>query len=76
MVLMRRSAAVVGAELEIRFMRDTEHPVHPLPCNHNTLGPFGLANARSRVRRSSELRARVAEDAVQNLRKSRREMFI
>jgi hypothetical protein len=73
---MSKLPAVVGAVVEIKFIRETEHPVQPLPCSQRTLGALGLARARSRLKRSRELSARVAEDAVQNLRKSRRDTFI
>lgn len=48
MILSRSTfAAVVGAEVEIRFKKDMEHPVQLLPYSQITVGPPGLASSSS-----------------------------
>jgi hypothetical protein len=74
--LMSRSAALSGAEEEIRFNRDTEQPVQPLPCSQMTFGPAGLANTSFRCPKSVAVNPRVAAEAPQNFKKSRRDTFI
>jgi hypothetical protein len=74
-LLIKTSAAVVGALVEILLRNDSEQPVHPEPCNQITFGPLVLASTFWSLPKSEALKPNAAAPIPQNFKKLRLEIF-